>query len=124
MYKTQLERVSEGWTNKMSNFERLNSTLRSSLSELQSENNELKTLVSTDYLNTVSSPINSRLFIYFLHNFQELGAGGGGYYLQSKRRGIIVYNKYLYYLLCTCAFFVPSCIYVTILAAYKFLSKE
>ena len=122
VYKTQLERVSEGWTNKMSNFERLNSTLRSSLSELQSENNELKTLVSTDYLNTVSSPINSRLFINFLHNFQELG--GGGYYLQSKRRGIIVYNKYLYYLLCTCAFFVPSCIYVTILAAYKFLSKE
>ena len=46
VYKTQLERVSEGWTSKMSNFERLNSTLRSSLAELQSENNELKNLVS------------------------------------------------------------------------------
>ena len=51
VYKTQLERVSEGWTTKMSNYERLNSTLRSSLSELQSENNELKTLVCTSVSN-------------------------------------------------------------------------
>ena len=71
MYKTQLERVSEGWTNKMSNFERLNSTLRGSLSELQSENNELKTLVSTDYLYTVSSAINPRLFILLFSSREE-----------------------------------------------------
>ena len=81
VYKTQLERVSEGWTNKMSNFERLNTTLRSSLSELQSENNELKTLVSTDYLYTVSSPpINPRLFILL---FQVHGT------YTIKGRGII-----------------------------------
>ena len=48
-----MERVSEGWTTKMSNYERLNSTLRSSLSELQSENNELKTLVCTSVSNYV-----------------------------------------------------------------------
>ena len=45
VYKTQLERVSDGWHIKMSSFERLNSSLRSSLSELQAENNELKTMV-------------------------------------------------------------------------------
>jgi hypothetical protein len=43
VYKTQLERVSDGWHLKMSSFERLNSSLRSSLSELQVENNDLKT---------------------------------------------------------------------------------
>lgn len=45
VYKTQLERVSDGWSSKMANFERLNSTLRNSLTELQSENNELKSMV-------------------------------------------------------------------------------
>ena len=45
VYKTQLERVSDGWSSKMANFERLNTTLRNSLTELQSENNELKSMV-------------------------------------------------------------------------------
>lgn len=46
VYKTQLERVSEGWTSKMSSFERLNGSLKNSLAELQQENLELRAMVN------------------------------------------------------------------------------
>ena len=117
MYKTQLERVSEGWTNKMSNFERLNSTLRSSLSELQSENNELKTLVSTDYLYTVSSAINSRLFLkiwisrqfrgnfynFFYTIFKNGGPGEGGI-IYNQKGGELLYIISILFALHLCIF--------------------
>ena len=46
MYRTQLERVSDNWSNKIGEFERLNGSLRTSLQDLQQQNDELKIQVN------------------------------------------------------------------------------
>ena len=46
MSRTQLERVSDNWSNKIGEFERLNGSLRTSLQDLQQQNDELKIQVN------------------------------------------------------------------------------
>ena len=46
MYRTQLERVADNWSNKIGEFERLNGSLRTSLQDLQQQNDELKIQVN------------------------------------------------------------------------------
>lgn len=42
VYKTQFERVSEGWTSKIGDFERVNMNLQVEVATLQLENQDLK----------------------------------------------------------------------------------
>ena len=45
VYKTQLERIADGWTNKVGSFERQNYGLQDEVNHLKRENDELKTKV-------------------------------------------------------------------------------
>lgn len=45
VYKTQLERVSEGWNSKIGDFERVNVSLQVEMAQLQRENEDLKGMV-------------------------------------------------------------------------------
>ena len=47
MYKSQLERVSEGWNSKIGDFERVNVSLQVEMAQLQRENEDLKGMVSS-----------------------------------------------------------------------------
>ena len=42
VYRSQLERVSESWREKIGSFEKINAGLQSSCNELQQENDDLK----------------------------------------------------------------------------------
>ena len=46
VYKTQLERFSDGWTNRIGDFERVNGSLQDEMSQLRQENDELNQKVS------------------------------------------------------------------------------
>ena len=76
VYKTQLERVSDGWHAKMSSFERLNSSLRSSLSELQAENNELKTMVNYFQILKISKVV--KIIFKYSYRFTKILNGTNG----------------------------------------------
>ena len=59
MYRTQLERVSDNWSNKIGEFERLNGSLRTSLQDLQQQNDELKIQVNINVkINSVLKTLN------------------------------------------------------------------
>lgn len=45
VYKTQLERVSEGWKSRIGDFERVNTSLQTEVTKLQLENQDLKSKV-------------------------------------------------------------------------------
>ena len=47
VYKTQLERVSEGWKSRIGDFERVNMSLQTEVTKLQLENQDLKSKVSS-----------------------------------------------------------------------------
>jgi len=46
VYKSQLERVSHGWDEKIGEFERVNGGLKSEMASLKRENDDLRTKVS------------------------------------------------------------------------------
>merc|ERR1719411_2296553 len=46
VYKTQLERVSEGWKSRIGDFERVNTSLQTEVTKLQLENQDLKSKVN------------------------------------------------------------------------------
>ena len=60
MYRTQLERVSDNWSNKIGEFERLNGSLRTSLQDLQQQNDELKIQVNINLLKILSNNLNRK----------------------------------------------------------------
>ena len=60
MYRTQLERVSDNWSNKIGEFERLNGSLRTSLQDLQQQNDELKIQVNINVLKILSNNLPNR----------------------------------------------------------------
>ena len=62
MYRTQLERVSDNWSNKIGEFERLNGSLRTSLQDLQQQNDELKIQVNINVeINSVLKILSNNL---------------------------------------------------------------
>ena len=67
MYRTQLERVSDNWSNKIGEFERLNGSLRTSLQDLQQQNDELKIQVN------INVEINSVLKILIFDQIVNIG---------------------------------------------------
>ena len=74
MYRTQLERVSDNWSNKIGEFERLNGSLRTSLQDLQQQNDELKIQVNINVeINGVLKPNRSHNIKYKINDFLREG---------------------------------------------------